>query len=78
MDYLELGEYLGSLQLVNFMGEIVSCSVKLNGKLQLSYYHLIDNDLQSNITDWNIICKSTLNLDDLKPRVFVIFNKLFY
>jgi hypothetical protein len=62
MDDLYLGENLSSLKLVNFMGEVIGCSVSLNGQLQLSDYLLINNDLKGNITYRNLFNKSVFNL----------------
>jgi hypothetical protein len=56
------------------MGEIVGCSVGLDGQLQLSDYQIIDDNLQSDITDGKWVGEPALNLFDSKPRVF--FNKL--
>ena len=52
------------------MGEVVGCCVGLDGKLQLSDYLIVDNDLQGDITDGSRIGESTFDLFDSKPGVF--------
>ncbi len=62
MDDLNLGENLSSLKLVNFVGEVIGCSICLNGQLELSNYLVINNNLQGYITDGDLLYESVFNL----------------
>ena len=70
MNNLKLREHLCSLQLVNFVSEVVGCRISLYGQLQLSDNLIADDDLQGYVADRSGVRKSALNLFDSKPRVF--------
>ncbi len=62
MDDLNLGKNLSSLKLVNFVGEVIGCSICLNSQLKLSNYLIVNNNLQSDITDRNLFYESVFDL----------------
>ncbi len=62
MDDLNLGENLSSLKLVNFVGEVVGCSICLNCQLELGNYLVVNNNLQCYITDGDLLYESVFNL----------------
>ena len=58
----KLREYFSPLELINSVGEVVSCCISLDGKLKLSYYLIIDYNFQGYVANGNFISKSALNL----------------
>ncbi len=72
VDDLNLGENLSSLKLVNFVGEVIGCSICLNSQLELSNYLFINDNLQSYITYRSLFYgESVFNLFYSKLRVFL-------
>lgn len=69
MNYLNLGKNLSSLQLIDFVSEVVSGSIRLDRQLQLCHYLIVNHNLQGDITDRNFISESIFDLFYCKSRV---------
>ena len=70
VNYLQFGEYLGPLQFIDFVTEVVGSSIGLDSQLQLSYNLLPYGYLQSDITDRHWVAKPVLYFDLPKTRLF--------
>ena len=74
---LDLGEDLGSGQLIHLVGEVVSGGVSLDGELQLRDDLFVEGDLKGDIADGLRVGEPALNLGDPVSLLWVFFDKLF-
>ena len=67
MGDLYLRENLGPCKLVDLVGEVVGCRIRLNGELQLGHDFLTHGNLQSHVADGLRVGEPALYLGDLEP-----------
>ena len=76
MGDLYLRENLGPCKLVDLVGEVVGCRIRLNGELQLGHDFLTDGNLQSHVADGLRVGEPAFYLGDLEPMLPVLLDEL--
>ena len=75
MGDLYLRENLGPCKLVDLVGEVVGCRIRLNGELQLGHDFFVHGNLQSHVADGLQVGEPALYLGDLE-QMFLVFDEL--
>lgn len=78
MDDIQFRKNFSSLQLVYSVTEVVGCSIRLDGQLQLGYNLLVYGYLKSHIADRDYVSETTFDLSDSKPRLLFVFLGVFF
>lgn len=73
---LDFRKDLGPRQLVDFVGEVIGCSVGLDSELQLRDNFLVYGDLESDVADGLRVGEPALNLGYPESLFWVILDKL--
>ena len=76
MGDLYLRENLGPCKLVDLVGEVVGCRIRLNGELELGHDLFAYGNLQSHVADGLRVGEPALYLSDLESMLPVLLDEL--
>jgi hypothetical protein len=77
VDDVELGIYFCSLQLIDRMTKMISCSIRLDSELYFTNNLLVYGYLERHITDRNFVTKTILDFGDSESRLLFVFLSVF-